>query len=280
MHAFPHAPPRRRGSRRLPWKNRMSSQFAVVALVFITNLMLGAALGLAGGLLGIGGGLIAIPILGYLYGMDQHLAQGTALVMIAPNVLVGFWRYHQKHRIDLRSVAVMSLFSMLATWLAARYAAHMPAQHLHLAFAGFMIALAIYFGCQLKADAAQPAAATRIISGKALPLLGIASGGMSGVFTVGGGLVVVPALVSLFGMPQTRAQGMALALVVPGAAIALCTYAHAGHVDWGTGIPLAIGGMATISWGVKLAHRFPPLFLRMLFCAVLLATAAMVLAVR
>ena len=44
---------------------------------------------------------------------------------------------------------------------------------------------------------------------------------MSGIFTVGGGLVVVPALVTFFGMPQTRAQGMALALVVPGTLIAL-----------------------------------------------------------
>ena len=53
-------------------------QHLIFASMF--NLGLGAVLGVAGGLLGIGGGLIAIPVLGYLYGMDQHLAQGAALL--------------------------------------------------------------------------------------------------------------------------------------------------------------------------------------------------------
>jgi hypothetical protein len=259
----------------------MFAHLAVLAVPVLINLLLGAALGIVGGLLGIGGGLIAIPILGFLYGMDQHLAQGTALVMIAPNVLLGVWRYHQKHRIDLRSVATMSLFAMLATWLAARYAAQMQSQHLHLAFAGFLIALALYFGSQLRSSSeASPANAPRTLSARTLPILGVVSGGMSGIFTVGGGLVIVPALVSFFGMQQTRAQGMALALVVPGALIALATYGHAGHVDWMTGIPLAVGGISTISLGVTLAHRFEALTLRILFCSVLLGTAAMMLASR
>ena len=51
------------------------------------NWVLGLGLGLLGGLLGIGGGLVAIPVLAWLYGMDQQTAQGTALVMVVPNVL-------------------------------------------------------------------------------------------------------------------------------------------------------------------------------------------------
>mgnify|MGYP002041225292 CR=1 FL=1 len=47
-------------------------------------LLLGAALGTVGGLFGIGGGLIAIPVLGVLFGLDQQIAQGTALVMVVP----------------------------------------------------------------------------------------------------------------------------------------------------------------------------------------------------
>jgi uncharacterized membrane protein YfcA len=262
----------------------MSSVLAVPDLALLANLLLGAGLGVAGGLLGIGGGLIAIPILAWLYGMDQHLAQGTALVMIAPNVLVGFWRYHQKHRIDLRSVGVMSLFSMLSTWIAARYATGMGSQQLQLAFAAFLIVLALWFALRLKTETRAALAAApqeaKTVSLRLLPLIGIASGGMSGIFTVGGGLVVVPALVTLFGMPQTRAQGMALALVVPGALVALGTYAHAGHVDWHTGIALAAGGIVSVSRGVALAHRFRPRDLRLMFCAVLLATAAMTLASR
>lgn len=116
----------------------------------LINLLLGMGLGVAGGLLGIGGGLIAIPLLGYLYGMDQHLAQGTALVMIAPNVLIGFWRYHQRHPVHVRSVALICVFSMGATYVAARFAAGLDANLLHTAFAVFLIVLAVYFASQLK----------------------------------------------------------------------------------------------------------------------------------
>lgn len=258
-----------------------------VVLTGLINLLLGMGLGVAGGLLGIGGGLIAIPVLGDLYGMDQHLAQGTALVMIAPNVLVGFLRYHQRHPVHLRSVALICTFSMAATYVAARFAARLDAHHLRTAFAVFLIVLAVYFASQLKDKAGAALSAARAANAAlpampaaAMPLMGFASGAMSGIFTVGGGLVVVPALVTFFGMPQTRAQGMALALVVPGALIALATYAHAGYVDWGTGVPLALGGIVSVSWGVALAHRFSPLRLRLAFCAVLLGTALMMLLVK
>ncbi|MCC2954256.1 sulfite exporter TauE/SafE family protein [Massilia sp. IC2-477] len=242
----------------------------------LLNLGLGALLGLVGGLLGIGGGLIAIPVLGLLYGMDQQLAQGTALVMIAPNVLIGFYRYHQKHPVDLRAVASMALFSMVATWFAARFATGLDPRTLHVAFALFLVALALYFGFLSRHVPAAPEKA-QAMPRAALPLLGIACGLMSGVFTIGGGLVIVPALVSLFGMQQTRAQGMALALVVPSSLVALFGYAQGGHVDWATGVPLALGGIATVSLGVKLAHRFAPARLRLLFCLVLLGTAATML---
>jgi uncharacterized membrane protein YfcA len=236
----------------------------------LADVLLGVALGLAGGLLGIGGGLIAIPILGYLYGMDQHLAQGTALVMIAPNLLVGFLRYHQRHRIELRPVAAMSALSMLATFAAAKFAARIPSAQLQTAFASFLIVLGIYFMWEFRARA-HGHADERAVPTAALVVLGCTCGAMSGLFTVGGVLTVVPVLVTLYGIKQTRAQGVALALVVPGAIIALGTYAHEGHVDWRIGLPLAAGGLVSVSAGVALAHRFSPLALRSAFCAVLLA---------
>jgi uncharacterized membrane protein YfcA len=251
-------------------------------LAAAANVALGALLGAVGGLLGIGGGLIAIPVLGYLYGFDQHLAQGTALVMIAANVVVGVWRYHQRHRIDFRAVATMSLFSMAATWAAAKFASRIGADSLQVAFAVFLILLAGYFGFDALRSRTSKAPATEAppLPRTALPVLGVVSGAMSGFFTIGGGLVIVPALVSLFRMEQIRAQGMALALVVPSSIIALLTYGHEGHVAWSTGLPLALGGVLSVSWGVKLAHRLPALRLRILFCLVLLATAGMMLSER
>lgn len=248
----------------------------VLTLAFAINFGLGVLLGAVGGLLGIGGGLIAIPILAALYGMDQHLAQGTALVMILPNVLVGFWRYHQRTPVDFRALAWMIVLSIGAAALAAHFAARLGADELRRSFALFLIALAIYFIWQIRArPALQPVALWPM---RFVPGVGILSGLMSGLFTIGGGLVSVPALVSLFGMRQTQAQGIALALVIPASVTALSSYAHAGNVDWTVGVPLALGGLVSVSWGVALAYRLPAVKLRLGFCALLVATAVVMLA--
>jgi uncharacterized membrane protein YfcA len=242
-----------------------------LVLVGIANLCLGALLGAVGGMMGIGGGLMAIPVLAWLYGMNQHLAQGTALVMIVPNVLIGFLRYRQRNRIDLRSTASLAALAALSTYVAARYATLIDPSRLRVAFALFLFALAGYFSWQLRARTeTQPGTA---VSSRFLPVLGVLSGVMSGVFSVGGALVVVPALVAFFRMTQTQAQGIAMALVIPGALVALFAYGHAGHVDWAVGIPLALGGVASVSWGVAFAHRIAERTLRMLFCLVLFGTA-------
>ena len=68
---------------------------------------------------------------------------------------------------------------------------------------------------------------------------------------------------------------MGLALVCPAAVVALFTYAAAGQVDWLLGLPLAIGGTATISAGVALAYRLPERRLRFAFCGLLVATAVL-----
>lgn len=233
---------------------------------------LGLALGLLGGMLGIGGGLIAIPILALLYGMDQALAQGTALVMIVPNVLIGFWRYQQRHPIKLARLVSMLVPAMVASRLSAQVATTLDGAVLRLSFAMFLLlltAVMLWQQRQLPRDGQAP-----LVSPRLLPLVGVASGLMSGMFTIGGGLVVVPALVMLFGLRQTAAQGMALAMVLPGSVVALFSYAQTGHVDWAVGLPLAVGGIATVSAGVALAHSLPPTVLRHAFYAVLLGTAA------
>jgi uncharacterized protein len=53
---------------------------------------LGGMAGLLGGLFGVGGGFLVIPLLGFFYGMDQQTAQGTALIMVVPNVVWAFSR--------------------------------------------------------------------------------------------------------------------------------------------------------------------------------------------
>ena len=69
------------------------------------------------------------------------------------------------------------------------------------------------------------------------------------------------------------AQGLSLALVAPSSAVALATYASADRVDWALGLPMALGGLFTVSAGVAWAHRLPERRMRSAFAWMLAATA-------
>ena len=115
----------------------------LASLSLLGPLLLGAVLGGIGGLLGIGGGIIAIPVLAMGFGMEQQLAQGTALVMITPNVLIAFWRYRQRYPLPLRTAGLLGLATLLATWPAARLAVLLDSRVLMLCFAVFLVGLAL-----------------------------------------------------------------------------------------------------------------------------------------
>jgi hypothetical protein len=176
----------------------MGSMSVIWTAAMAQLLGLGLALGLVGGMLGIGGGLVAIPILALAYGMDQALAQGTALVMIVPNVLVGFWRYQQRQPIKLSRLVSMLLPAMVASRLSARLATTLDGPVLRLSFAMFLLLLTVVMLWQQRQVPRH--GELPLLSLRLLPLVGVASGLMSGLFTIGGGLVVVPALVMLFGL--------------------------------------------------------------------------------
>lgn len=248
-------------------------------LQFILDIGLGLLLGTLGGLFGIGGGLIAIPALGLLFGLDQQLAQGTALVMVVPNVLLAVWRYHQRNRIDWRHALALGVPAFVLAWLGAAWAVNLDAQLMRRAFVGFLLALALWNLLQLYL---RPGAGSTELS-RPWPWLGVLGSGaglLGGLFGVGGAVLATPVLTLLFGLSQVVAQGLSLALAAPSTAVTLVTYGLHGQVDWLSGIPLAIGGLLSISWGVRLAHALPQRQLRALFalflvgCALALGLAA------
>ena len=243
-------------------------------LAIALNVVLGAALGTLGGLFGIGGGLIAIPALGVFFGLDQQLAQGTAQVMVVPNVLLALWRYHQRNRIDPRYALLLAVTSFGCAWLASLFAVRIEAENMRLAFVAFLLVLAAYnFARMFMAKAATSAELRH--PWPWLGALGGFAGAMGGLFGVGGAVVATPVLTSVFGTTQVVAQGLSLSLAAPSTAVTLATYGLNHHVNWAMGIPLAVGGLLSISWGVRLAHALPERVLRTAFCVFLLVCAVM-----
>ena len=241
---------------------------------FLLFLLFGAALGTLGGIFGIGGGLIAIPLLGVWFGLDQQIAQGTALVMVVPNVMLALWRYHQRNKIELRYALPLASMGFCFAWLGSIWAVGIDAQSMRIGFVAFLIALCAYNLVRMFFTSAAPSTQMNH-SWPWLGVLGAASGTMGGLFGVGGAVVATPVLTSVFGTTQVVAQGLSLALALPSTGVTLVTYGVHHQVNWMIGVPLAIGGLMSISWGVKIAHSLPERLLRALFCGFLLCCAVM-----
>ena len=102
-------------------------------------------------------------------------------------------------------------------------------------------------------------------------LAGVTGGIASGMFGIGGGVIVVPVLGLLLGFSQHRAQGTSLvALIPPTGLLAVIAYAHAGYVSWQTGLLLIpgvfLGGIA----GGSIAKKIPSAKMRRIFAVLML----------
>ncbi|UTW08260.1 sulfite exporter TauE/SafE family protein [Pseudomonas benzenivorans] len=246
----------------------------MIPIDFALNLVLGMFLGALGGLFGIGGGLVAIPVLGVVFGLDQQLAQGTALVMVVPNVVLALWRYHQRNRINWRHALTLALSSLVWALLGSGWAVTLDAERMRLAFVGFLLVLVLYNLSRLYWRS------TPVSSGLRYPwpwlaVLGSGAGLLGGLFAIGGAVLATPVLTAVFGTTQVVAQGLSLALALPSTGVTLATYAWHEHVDWALATPLAIGGLLSISWGVRAAHALPERLLRALFAGFLLLCAVL-----
>jgi hypothetical protein len=264
----------------------------ITALLF--DIGLGAAIGFLGGLFGVGGGIIAIPVLGLMFGLDQQVAQGTAMVMIVPNVLLGLWRYYKRGGLNLAYALVLGVTAVVFTYAAAEVAVGLRSAALRAAFGVFVACMAVLLAWQTwrktKPEAAQaratvtPTEAASRAGAAAHPawgwgaLVGAAGGVLSGLFGVGGATIAPPLLTTFYGFKQAAAQGLALALVAPGAIVGLATYAKAGAVNWPQGLALATGGMLLVSRGVSVAYGLPERKLKLFFCGLLVVTAGVMIA--
>lgn len=245
-------------------------------------LVAGSMIGFLGGLLGIGGGLIAIPVLALVLGMPQQLAQGTALVLVLPTVMLSVRKYYQHTSFDLRVVFAGALVTVVFTWVGARLALGIDPRILRLSFAGFLFCIGLFYVVQAQRRRRPAASAPTDRKAPAFTparaaLLSVATGTLGGFFSVGGAVLAVPIITTFYRLPQTTAQALALSTVIPGTTIALATYAWAGQTDWHVGLPLAIGSLLFVAAGVRLAYRMAEWKLRATFAGMLFITVALLI---
>jgi len=107
-------------------------------------LLLGLVAGTFSGLIGIGGAIIIIPVLVLLFGLSQHMAQGTTLALMVPPIgLLAAWTYYKAGSVDIKIAGLICLGFFLGGLIGARYATQIPDDILRKIFGVVLLVAAI-----------------------------------------------------------------------------------------------------------------------------------------
>jgi uncharacterized protein len=238
----------------------------------LRTLVLGVAAGLLAGLFGVGGGVVLVPGMVLLMGVRQHVAHATSLVAIlvtAPAAMVGF---AVAGNVAYIPAAAVALGAVLGAYGGAALMHRLSADRLRQAFAVLIVLVAVRLALPVAVEAGSPVAADDLATIAAFALLGLAAGVLSALMGVGGGVIMVPAFVLLFGMDQHTAEGTSLLVIVPTALMGALRHARHGYTDWGLGVPIGVGGVVGGLLGSQLALALSGPVLQQLFAAFLVIT--------
>ena len=217
-------------------------------------MLVGLAAGVLSGLFGVGGGIVMTPGLTALGGVPPIVAVATPLPVILPTAAVGAFTYHRAGEVDMRAAAWISLTGAAASAVGALLTEAVNARLLLVVTAGLLAWQSIQI---LRGRSRPPTVEERPLHAWTLALVGVGAGLLSGLLGIGGGIVIVPVLAGMLGVPLKRALGTSLVavvvLVIPGTIV----HTVLGNIDWAAALFLMIGSLpgarlgATFALGTK-----------------------------
>jgi len=178
-------------------------------LAWIGALMVGLSLGL----LGSGGSILTVPVLIYLAGEQEKVAIAESLGIVGAISFAGFIPYALKKQVHWRSVILFGLPGMAGTYGGAMIAGYVSGTFQLLLFAGVMVVAAVMMFQDKKKELKKSGELELSHAWWKIVLEGLAVGVLTGLVGVGGGFLIVPALVILGGLPMTLAVGTSLLII-------------------------------------------------------------------
>jgi uncharacterized membrane protein YfcA len=238
--------------------------------VAIWGLLIGSVIGLLGG----GGALISIPVLLYGFHFSFPVAVGTSLLMVTLGAMPSLLLYWRKQEVDWLSALWMGGFGTLGAWLGSLLSVHISQAFLM----NLLIALILFSAWRLFKPSA---AALRTHTDKPafmstvwLIFIGLGIGVLTGLVGVGGGFLIVPALIIIRQLEPRQAIATSLAVIV--------LNALSGTVGYWSRLPFdqfALYGLMAATFlgsvlGFKLSYKLSPKHLKQGFAILLLLIAA------
>lgn len=228
---------------------------------------IGLVAGFLSGLFGVGGGVLLVPALMALLRFDIRRAAGTSLAAIVPTTIVGVIAYVLTDAVDWIAAALLAAGAIVGAQLGSHLLSRLPKTALRW---GFIVFIAVVIGSLFLVIPSREAT-IELTAGVIVGIiaLGLFTGILSGLLGIGGGAVVVPMLILLFGASDLVAKGTSLAMMIPTALSGTFANVRRRNVDLSAAIVIGVSAGVTTAFGALAAAAVPPFVGNVLFAAFL-----------
>jgi len=235
----------------------------------LTFVGIGLLAGFLSGLFGVGGGTVIVPVLVMLAGFTQRLGAGTSSAAIIPVAAVGVISYAVHGDVDWTAALLIAAGAVVGAQFGTMLLHRLSEPLLRWIFVGFLIVVmaSLFFvipsrDAEIHID---------LLSGIGLVVLGLVTGVASGLIGVGGGIIVVPVLILLFGASDLVAKGTSLLMMIPTTISGTLGNIRHKNVDLTAGITVGAAACITTPLGAVVAGAVDPLVANVLFVVFLAA---------
>lgn len=246
----------------------------------VLGLASGALVGFSLGLVGGGGSILAVPLMVYVVGVPEpHIAIGTSAIAVAANAAANLFGHSRGGTVVWPVALAFAAAGIAGAFLGSILGKMLEGQKLLALFALVMLVIAMLM---LKTRARVGASDVKM-SRSNLPAivgLGLATGTLSGFFGIGGGFLIVPALMLATGMSIMNAVSSSLVAVTAFGLTTAASYAWSGLVSWSLASVFIAGGIGGGLAGTRSARHLSERrgALNIVFAAVIIAVAIYMLA--
>lgn len=241
-------------------------------MITLEALVVGLAIGSVLGLIGAGGAVVAVPAFIYLFGFTPLQATTASLAVVAVSAATGAVPRLRRNQVHVRKALTFWALGIVGTFAGARLATVIPGTATAIGFAVIMLGAAV--AMWRKASMSEPVE-DRHGARWLLPVVAIVIGLLTGLFGVGGGFLIVPALVLVFGFPFAIATGTSLLVVALNSVTALVFKVDTwSAISWQIPLLVILGGLIGSVVASSLNHGISQRLLERSFAAVLVLLAA------
>jgi len=230
----------------------------------------GLAAGLLSGIFGVGGGILIVPGLVFFAKMNKRLAHGTSLAAVLPisaSSLITYWTHDN---VDWSVALFLAIGAVSGAILGTKLLKTARHDVLSIGFTGILLLSAVRLYWSTSGTGRDD---LTLLLAVVLVAIGVATGILAGLLGVGGGIIMIPAMMLVLGLPNVIAKGTSLAVIIPTAIAGTWRNRTSANVDLRAAVIVGLGGIVSAVAGGLISAGLPNSVANALFATLLTVVA-------